>query len=188
VGEVILTGPEIAREAAAGRIMIKPFDASGVEPNSYGFHLGPTLLTYDEPVLHPERRAHQHTTMLPTSGRVLLPERLYLGHTREVIGSDHYAATLYACRSISTLGVWITFSAPLGHTGAVVAWTLEIRVAQPTLLYPGMRIGKVAFWRTRGTVERYKGRYEGSRTVVESRLSVEFVTHGNGVPDDTDRT
>jgi dCTP deaminase len=177
---MILTGPEIVREAAAGRITIEPFDASCVEPNSYGFHLGPTLLTYDEPVLHPERRARRHTTMLPAGGRTLLPERLYLGHTQEVIGSDHYAATLYACRSIGTLGVWITLSAPLGHTGAIVAWTLEIRVAQPTLMYSGMRMGKVAFWRTQGEVERYRGRYGGSRTVVESRLPTEFVGHENG--------
>jgi dCTP deaminase len=171
---MILTGREIAREKAAGRIIIEPFRASHLEPNSYGFRLGSTLLTYDEPVLQPDRPAAQHSTTLPAGGRTLLPGRLYLGHTQEVIGSDTYAATLYACRSISTLGVWITFSAPLGHTGAIVAWTLEIRVAQPTLLYSGMRIGKVAFWRTQGAIEQYQGRYEGSRTVVESRLSTEF--------------
>ena len=177
---MILTGPEIAREAADGRLCIDPFDPSGLEPNSYGFRLGPTLLIYDEAVLDPQRPARRHTALLPASGRILLPDRLYLGHTREIIGSDHYAATLYARRSVSTLGVWITFSAPLGHTGAIVAWTLEIRVTQPTVLYPGMRIGKVAFWRTQGTVDRYTGRYGGSRTVVESRLSTEFAGHRNG--------
>lgn len=42
-----------------------------------------------------------------------------LGGTMEAMGSAHYAATLYASRSVSTLGVWIQFSAPLGHSGAV---------------------------------------------------------------------
>jgi rifampicin phosphotransferase len=37
VAAVILTGSEIAREAATGRVYIDPFDPSQVEPNSYGY-------------------------------------------------------------------------------------------------------------------------------------------------------
>ena len=173
---MILTGPEIARETAAGRVTIDPFDPSRVEPNSYGVHLGPILLTYVDPVLAPDRPPRHRATGLPPEGRTLLPARLYLGHTLEVMGSSCYAATLYACRSVSTLGIWITYSAPLGHTGAIVAWTLEIRVAHPVVVHPGMRIGKVAFWRPQGTVEQYTGRYQGSRTTIASRLAADFTT------------
>jgi dCTP deaminase len=179
---MILTGARIASEVAAGRITIQPFDAARLEPNSYGFSLGRELLIYSAGVLDPTRRPAARRIVLPAEGRVLLPDRLYLGHTSEILGSPYYAATLYACRSSATLGVWITFSAPLGHTGAVLAWTLEIRVAHPVLLHPGMRIGKIAFWLPQGTLDAYAGKYTDSRGAVSSRLSDEDTPEHRSVP------
>lgn len=170
---MILTGPQIADEVDATRITIDPFDPSNIEPNSYGFHLGSELLTYDGLVLDAHLPPPERVSSLPRGGRVLLPDRLYLAQTLEVLGSPWYAATLYACRSVATLGVWITYSAPLGHTGAVVCWTLEIRVAHPVVLYQGMRIGKIAFWAPQGALSSYEGKYSGSRRPLASRLASE---------------
>jgi dCTP deaminase len=90
------------------------------------------------------------------------------------MGSDYYAATLYARRSTSTMGMWIQFSAPLGHTGAIIPWTLEITVTHPIIVYPGMLIGKIAFWRPQGDAYLYNGKYTHSIDVVASRLSEEM--------------
>jgi dCTP deaminase len=167
---LLLTGPEIDRQRSRGAITIDPFDADCLEPNSYGFHLGDTLLTYADDVLDPECPPVASTAQIGPEGALLEPGRLYLGVTAERMGSSRHAATLYANRSVATLGVWIQYSAPLGHCGAVIPWTLEIKVAQRVRLYPGMLVGKIAFWRMRGGPAAYAGRYQASRTVVASRL------------------
>ncbi|MER7986040.1 deoxycytidine triphosphate deaminase [Streptomyces noursei] len=170
---MILSGPEILSEVRAGRIHIDDFDPERLEPNSYGFRLAEDILWYDDDVIDcftPPKA--QHLTMGP-EGMVLEPGRFYLGGTMEAMGSPHYAATLYACRSASTLGIWIQFSAPLGHSGAVFPWTLEMKVAHPVRVYPGMLIGKLAFWAMQGDAVGYLGKYTGSSSAVASRLSLE---------------
>jgi dCTP deaminase len=171
---VILSGAEIAKEVEAGRLVIQPFDSRHVEPNSYGFHLGSTILRHREPLL--DARVHVETERLELTeaGLVLQPGRAYLCHTLERMGSPHYAATLYANRSTSCIGMWIQMSAPLGHTGAIIPWTLEVTVVHPLRVYPGMLVGKIAFWRPQGARWRYFGKYSGSRTAVESRLAGEL--------------
>jgi dCTP deaminase len=168
---VILTGAEIEHEVERSRIVIDPFHAGSIEPNSYGFSLSPHLIVYDDEVLDARRAPTARSIEMPEKGFVLEPATLYLGSTVERLGSSHYAATLYARRSVSTMGMWIQYSAPLGHMGAIISWTLEIRVAHPVVVYPNMLIGKIAFWATAGQSCPYRGRYRGSITTVASRLA-----------------
>lgn len=170
---MILTGKDIHREVLAGRIHIDDFDPERLEPNSYGFRLSDQLLWYDQEVLDCREPARTVPAAIGPDGFVFEPGRFYLGSTMEAMGSRHYAATLYARRSVSTLGVWIQFSAPLGHSGAVFPWTLEIAVAAPVRLFAGMVIGKLAFWAMHGRPREYAGRYHGSRSVVPSRFSLD---------------
>jgi dCTP deaminase len=161
---MILTGSEIEREILAGRVVITPFDTTHIEPNSYGFHLAPQLICYQDAIVDArEKPVEQHIT-IPPSGYCLEPGRFYLGST------FFYAATLDARHSTATMGIWIQFSAPLGHTGAIIPWTLEITVIHPVIVYPEMPIGKIAFWRPQGATSIYNGKYVGSREVVSSRL------------------
>lgn len=173
-GLLILTGSELIKELKLGGIHISPCDLERVEPNSYGFTLGSRLLVYADDELDAHLRPRSSEIGIPEPGIVLMPNRLYLGETAETMGSEYYAATLYANRSTATLGMWIQCSAPLGHTGAIIPWTLEIRVTQPVRVYPGMPIGKIAFWSTRGERERYQGHYAGSTGVRASTLATEF--------------
>lgn len=167
---MILTGPEIEQEVRAGRIVITPFDAAQIEPNSYGFRLSQRLICYDNEVVDVHTKPIERHIVIPETGFCLEPGRFYLGSTCETLGSDFYAATLYARRSTATIGMWIQFSAPLGHTGAIIPWTLEISVIHPLIVYPNMLIGKLAFWLPQGTTSAYQGKYTGSFDVVPSRL------------------
>ncbi|WP_298337455.1 hypothetical protein [Ferrimicrobium sp.] len=169
---MILTGSEIALEVERGRIHIDDFDSSRIEPNSYGFRLGATILEYNDEILDAYQEVHTTRRVIPEVGLVFEPGKIYLGATKESMGSDFYAATLYARLSVSALGVWIQHSAPLGHCGAMMPWTLEIRVAQPVRLYRGMLIGKIAFWSVLGSRLKYSGRYSDSRDAVPSRFSL----------------
>jgi dCTP deaminase len=171
---MLLTGARIVRELERGLIAIEPFAADQVEQNSYGFRLGHRLLECDSPVFDVRRElAEMMPSEIPAGGVVLQPNRLYLGETLEIIGSHCYACELYGTLSTAALGVWVQVSAPLGHTGAIVRWTLEIRVSRPIRLHAGMLIGKVAFWTVDGEVMRYNGRYADSVAVTQSRLSEE---------------
>jgi dCTP deaminase len=171
---MILTGTEIAREVAADRIVIEPYSTEFLEPNSYGFHLGAKLLYYGEAVLDCGKAPPTHEIVIPETGYVLEPGRFYLGRTIERIGSPHYAATLLARRSTSTAGLWIQFSAPLGHTGAIIPWTLEIMAVHAIIVYPNMLIGKIAFWEPQGLRQTYDGKYGRSSDVVPSLFSREL--------------
>jgi dCTP deaminase len=160
---VILTAAEIVKEIEAGDIVVQPFHVGQVEPNSYGFRLGHNFVTYCDSVLDPRRSPRTETVCADDLGRFILePGKFYLGHTLEYMGSRVYASTLYARRSVATLGVWIQVSAPLGHTGEARQWTLEMRAIKPTILYAGSLIGKIAFWRTSGEVMQYDGLYTGT--------------------------
>lgn len=169
---MLLTGPEIVAQHAQHGLTIEPFNLAQVEQNSYGFRLGHRLVACAEPVFDARLPLPPvEPVTIPAEGTVLYPDRLYLGETLEIIGSPNHACELYGTLSVAALGVWIQVSAPLGHTGAVVRWTLEIRVTQPIRLHAGMMIGKVAFWSVDGDVVAYRGRYAGSVAVTQSRLA-----------------
>ena len=168
---MILTGDEIRVEVERGRIVIDPFDPDFLESNSYGFHLDDSLLQYTDDLLDPFGLKNVYPLTIPEDGMVLEPGELYLGRTMERMGSTHTAAHLYGRLSTSSCGIFIQASAPLGHTGAIIPWTLELTVARPVRVYPKILLGKICFWESQGTITPYQGRYHASTTVVESLLS-----------------
>jgi len=177
---LILTGREIEHEVLAGNMQIDDFDPARLEPNSYGFRLAEDIICYEQQVIdcfEPVKTVHYK---IGPEGFVLQPRQFYLGATMEAMGSPYYAATLHASRSVSTLGLWIQFSAPLGHSGAIFPWTLEITAAAPVRVYAGMVIGKIAFWSMQGELRPYEGKYTGSRSAVPSRLNMEALRLEDG--------
>ncbi|MBF6215945.1 deoxycytidine triphosphate deaminase [Nocardia puris] len=170
----MLTGPAIRAAVRRGDIVIAPFDPTGLCANSHAFHLGEELLRYRPPeggILDPHTDIATLSCPIQETGYVLRPNTLYLAATQEIMGGTCHAATLHACRSVSALGLRIQLSAPLGHCGAVIPWTLELRAAMPVRVYPGMTIGKIAFWPMHGHARQYTGRYTGSGGVVRSLLA-----------------
>ena len=171
---MILTGPEIVRAVRRGEIVIEPFAKNNVEPNSYRVTLGNGLLVSTEVTLDARRIPQMRRDVIPVIGYILEPGELYLGETAEILGARSFATTLHATRSVASLGVWIHFSAPLGHMGAIVRWTLELKTAQRIVVYPRMTIGKLAFWSTVGDVVPYRGRYLGATGVQCSKLAIDW--------------
>jgi dCTP deaminase len=162
--EVILSGAEIEVARERGDLVIEPFSAAQLNPNSYNYRLGPKLIC-----LEGRSRAKSPTIEIDNSGYLLEPGCLYLGHTFEQIGSRKYVTTLLGRSSMGRLGLFLNICADLGHTGALSQWTLELTVVQPLRIYPGMQVGQVAFWLARGSVHQYQGRYQGDLGPVENR-------------------
>jgi len=170
---MILTGSEIIRNQNSGTIIIEPFDERFVEPNSYGFHLKNELKIYQNEIIHVDQYNESETIIIEEDGFLLEPGRFYLGSTVETIGSYNHTCLLYSRFSTSLCGIFIQTSAPVGHVGAIIPWTLEIVVAHPVIVYPGMLIGKISFWENKGVVELYNGKYKESKSVTTSLLFLE---------------
>ncbi len=159
---LILTGSEIVREYAAGRITIEPFEPSQVNPNSYNFRLGKRLRIYTKMLLDPRFPNDYEELEIPDEGYVLEPGRLYLAHTEEVLGGRCYAPTFAARSSVARLGLFINLSASLGDIGYEGQWTLQLFTMNRVRVYHGMNIGQMMWWRPQGDVELYDGKYQGS--------------------------
>ncbi|MEV6480289.1 deoxycytidine triphosphate deaminase [Streptomyces sp. NPDC051576] len=173
---MILTGPAIATALWAGEITIDPYDPARLSPNAYDWRLGDTIRACDG-----DLDAAVPTTFteqsIPATGMVLEPSVLYLGVTLEKTGSETYAQILNGDRTIGSLGIWVHVSAPLGHQGHAIRWTLEIRAARPVRIYPGMTFGKLVFLTAFGTPASYQqqaAKYAATDGIEISRLYEEI--------------
>jgi dCTP deaminase len=171
---MILTGPEIAKEWKLNRIDIRPFNPNQVNPNSYDFRLGHVIKTYVNYVLDPRVPNNTVETQIPEEGLVLMPGRIYLGHTLEIMGSDYYVPIIRGRSSTARMGLFIHVTADLIDIGSHNQWTLQLNPVQPIRVYPGMRIGQVTFWKVKGQIVLYKGKYQGSMGPAESRIHLDF--------------
>ncbi|MBF8742098.1 dCTP deaminase [Pseudomonas guariconensis] len=171
---MIVTAKNILQQVKKGSIVISPFDESLLDVNSYSFRLGRTLIEFDGSIVDSSIPTQETRVTIPQQGYLLQPDRFYLASTLEKMGSTSCASELYANFSTAACGIFIQTSAPLGHTGAIINWTLEIVVAQPVIIYPEMVIGKICFWENFGELLSYQGRYQNSDNVVSSRIYQDF--------------
>lgn len=166
---MILTGPEIVAATENGRIVISPFRPDQVNPNSYNVCLGDLLLTYDTEVIDPYKPNPTRETRIGPNGFVLQPNELFLGHTVEEVGSDHYVPLLFGRSSVGRLGLFVEITAPIGDIGFHGQWTLMLSAVRPLRVYAGMRIGQIMFFESSGDIELYSGKYQGAAGPQESR-------------------
>ncbi|MCX5103671.1 deoxycytidine deaminase [Streptomyces sp. NBC_00439] len=156
---MILTGPEIERQRRRGALTITPFAPELLNPVSVNYRLGDTLRVHRSVVLD-TRATSGHSLsefVIPPEGVELQPGRTYLGTTAEEIGSDEFVPWLIGRSSLGRLGMFLQFSAALGHQGSRHRWTLEIKVVQPLRVYAGMTVGQVMFVATQGAACSYTG-------------------------------
>ncbi|QVJ03513.1 dCTP deaminase (plasmid) [Nocardiopsis eucommiae] len=172
---MILTGAEIKREHASGRIRIEPFNVKNVQPNSYDFHLGDTVLTYKDVELDVHKENETEETLIPKDGLLLTPNKIYLASSREVIGSDHYAPTFGSKSGAARTGIFSHLSCGLVDIGSHGRLTLQLHVVQPVKIYPGMRIAQVIFWKPQGEITLYDGKYQGAEGPQASRIHRDFL-------------
>ena len=177
---MILTAAAIANAHQTGDIVIDPYDPARLSPNAYDWRLGEQIRTCTGAtggVLDAATPTEYTESTIPTAGMVLRSGVLYLGVTHERTGSERYAQLINGDRTIGALGIWVHVSAPLGHLGHAIRWTLEIRVARPVRVYPLMTFGKIVFLETYGDPESYQrttAKYACTDGIDISRLHEEL--------------
>ncbi len=171
---MILTGQEIQKQVEEGSITIDPFYKDSVNPNSYNYHLSPNLLVVEKDLDATEQTEYKEVT-IPEEGFILEPHKLYLGVTKEIIGSSKYVTSLIGRSSIGRLGLFMQITADLGQLGNSHKWTLEMHVVKRLRVYPNMRIGQISFWEPFGENDyEYIDLYNTSNNPVVSKIYQEF--------------
>lgn len=171
---MILTSDKIHEEVLENKITIVPYDAKYLNPNSYNFHLGETLYVYTNNVIDPKVEQPIKEIKIPDSGFLLEPGELYLGHTKEVMGSNHYVPLIFGRSSIGRLGLFIQITAPLGDIGFTGCWTLQLTSVLPTKIYKDLRIGQIFFIMPYGDITLYNGKYQNSVQARKSEIFRDF--------------
>jgi dCTP deaminase len=177
---MILTATAIADAHQAGDILIDPYDPARLSPNAYDWRLGEQIRTCTgatSSVMDAAAPTEYTETTIPAAGMVLRPGVLYLGVTHERTRSERYAQLINGDRTIGALGIWVHVSAPLGHVGHAIRWTLEIHVVRPVRVYPLMTFGKIVFLETYGDPDSYQrttAKYARTDGIDISRLHEEL--------------
>jgi len=84
---------------------------------------------------------------IPPSGLLLIPGVCYLGLTVEVVGSNDLVPVMHGRSSLGRTFFEPHCVAGFGDLGFVNQWTLEIMARLPIVVYPGMRVAQLAFYR-----------------------------------------
>ncbi len=171
---MILTGSEIEKRVKKGSIVISPFSPKQINPNSYDFRLGDALKVYTNEVLDTKKYNPVETIKITEKGFVLEPDKIYLGHTVETMGSKKYVPVIRGKSSIGRLGLFVHITADLIDVGSINQWTLMLHAVQKIRVYPNMLIGQVTFWKTQGKIMLYDGKYQGSVGPMESHVFKDF--------------
>lgn len=149
---MISSGLKIEEELNNGNINIYPFDLNLMNPNSYNYRLGEKLFKL-KGILDVKACSDYEEIIIPENGYLLEPNQLYLGNIYEIIGSKKYVTQLIGRSSVGRLGLFLQVTAPIGHVGCNGCWTLELKVVQPLIVYPRMKIGQVTFWKIDGDTD-----------------------------------
>lgn len=171
---MILSGKKIEEEVKKQKIIIEPFDEADINPNSYNYTIGDYLKVYKNNVLDSKVKQETDIIMIPDEGLILYPDRLYLGFTKEKIGSDHYVPVITGRSSTGRLGLFVQITSDLVDIGFHGHLTLQLHSTQPVRIYKDMKIGQVIFWKILGRFCLYDGKYQRSTCPRESEIWRDF--------------
>ncbi|MFN9344388.1 MAG: dCTP deaminase [Planctomycetota bacterium] len=171
---MILSGAEIHAKLGTD-INITPFDPAKLNPNSYNLSLHNEIMTYEEVVLDMKKVNRCRSLIIPESGLVLEPSRLYLGRTVERTETHHHVPMIEGRSSIGRLGLFVHVTAGFGDVGFAGYWTLEMFAVQPIRIYPGVSICQIFYHQITGQIEEYRSsKYQNNQGIQPSLLYKEL--------------
>ena len=171
---MILSGKEIKKQMNQ-TIFIEPFDEKQLNPNSYNLKLHNELLVYSKNQLDMKLPNATDKIIIPESGLLLEPNKLYLGRTKEFTRTERHVPMLEGRSSLGRLGMFIHITAGFGDVGFAGFWTLEIFVIQPLIIYPDVEICQIYFHSIEGEYDKYNsGKYQNNKGIQPSLLYQDF--------------
>ena len=189
VGAVLLSDRDIRAELEAGRVVLDPLDATLVQPSSVDVRIDRWFRLFDNhkrSVIDPALDQGDLTRLVQVADDepfVLHPGEFVLGATYECVTlPDDLAARLEGKSSLGRLGLLTHSTAGFIDPGFSGHVTLELSntATLPIMLWPGMKIGQLCFFRLSSPAEHPYGsaatanRYQGQRGPTASRSHLGF--------------
>ena len=171
---MILTGIQIKEECYKSRIKISPFNEEHITTNSFDLTLGDTLLKYENQLIDAKLPQDFQEIKIDKNGYQMNSGDFLLGHSNEKLGSDHFVPIIHGRSSVARLGLFVHVTADLIDIGWHGQVTFQFYSTLPVKLYPGMRIGQVTFWKPKGEIILYKGKYQNSEGPNSSQIYKDF--------------
>jgi dCTP deaminase len=171
---MILTGNKIKKEVKKGNIIIGDFDIENISTNSYDICLGNKIIKYTDDILDPKKENKYEEIIIPEDGLVLEKGSFRLGSSNEIIGSTKYVPIIHARSGIARLGLFVHVTADLIDIGSIGKITFQLHATVPIKIYPGLKIAQVSFWKPKGKIILYEGKYQGSDGPVTSKTYLDY--------------
>ena len=186
---MLLSDRDIAKEIAAGRVVVEPFDKAMIQPSSVDVRLDRFFRVFENhryEVIDPSVEQPDLTrevAVSPDDFFILHPGEFVLASTYEVITlPDDIAGRLEGKSSLGRLGLLTHSTAGFIDPGFSGHITLELsNVANlPVKLYPGMKIGQLCLIKLSSSAEHpygsaiYGSRYQGQRGPTPSKSWLNF--------------
>lgn len=186
---MLLSDRDIRAEIEGGRVRLEPYDVGMVQPSSVDVRLDRFFRVFENhryPHIDPSIDQPDLTRLVEPSGDepfVLHPGEFVLASTYEVVTlPDDLAARLEGKSSLGRLGLLTHSTAGFIDPGFSGHVTLELSnvATLPIVLWPGMKIGQLCFFRLSSPAEepygsaRHGSRYQGQRGPTASRSYLSF--------------
>lgn len=171
---MVLTGPEIQRQVEEGLIEIDPFNPDQINPNSYDVTLSKEYEFYSRTGVLDIRDKESLKTckrVIPEQGMRIFPGEGILGITVERTYSPNHVPIIFGKSSLGRIFLTVHQTAGFGDTSFNGRWVLEIvSMCNPVILYPGMRIGQIAFIEAKGDRKPYAGKYQNQFGIIPAKV------------------
>ena len=186
---MLLSDRDIRADIDNGRVVLDPWDPAMIQPSSVDVRLDKYFRLFDNhkyPVIDPSQDQPDLTRLVevdPSDGFVLHPGEFVLGSTLEAVTlPDDLAARVEGKSSLGRLGLLTHATAGFVDPGFTGHVTLELSnvATLPIMLWPGMKIGQLAFFRLSSPAEHpygsatYGSHYQGQRGPTASRSFASF--------------
>jgi dCTP deaminase len=156
-------------------IIIDPFDASQLNPNSVNLRLHDELMVYEELVLDMKKQCRVRRVTVPQEGLVLNPHQLFLGRTLERTETHDCVPQIQGRSSVARLGLFVLVTAGFGDIGFSGYWTLPLFAVQPVRIYPGIPICQISYHTVSGPITAYASdKYKDNFDIQPSLLFKEL--------------
>ena len=186
---MLLSDRDIRAEIDNSRVVMDPYDPGMVQPSSIDVRLDKYFRLFDNhkyPVIDPAKDQPDLTRLVEVDaadGFVLHPGEFVLGSTLETVTlPDDLAARVEGKSSLGRLGLLTHATAGFVDPGFSGHVTLELSnvATLPIILWPGMKIGQLCFFRLSSPAEnpygsaKYGSHYQGQRGPTASRSFANF--------------
>lgn len=181
---MLLSDRDIRAEVDGGRVVLEPYEPAMVQPSSVDVRLDRFFRVFENhryPHIDPAAEQPDLTRMVEVTSDeafVLHPGEFVLASTFEVVTlPDDVAARIEGKSSLGRLGLLTHSTAGFIDPGFSGHVTLELSnvATLPIMLWPGMKIGQLCFFRLSSPAEhpygsaKYGSRYQGQRGPTPSR-------------------